>query len=51
MSLTISDAAAPSGTFVAALAAVGLAALLVLPGFVLLYTLDQRGSLPEEGVG
>ena len=25
--------------------------LLVLPGFVLLYVLDQRGSLPEEGVG
>ncbi len=49
-SLTISEAAAPSGTILAVLVAVGLAALLVLPGFVLLYTLDQRGSLPEEGV-
>jgi cytochrome d ubiquinol oxidase subunit II len=27
-----------------------LAALVVLPGFVLLYVLDQRGLLPEEGV-
>ena len=49
--LTISEAAAPSGTIVAVLVAVGLAAVLVLPGFVLLYVLDQRGSLPEEGVG
>ena len=49
--LTVSEAAAPSGTIVAVLVAVGLAALLVLPGFVLLYVLDQRGSLPEEGVG
>jgi cytochrome d ubiquinol oxidase subunit II len=50
-SLTISQAAAPSGTIAAVLVAVGLAAVLVLPGFVLLYVLDQRGSLPEEGVG
>ncbi|HVD69605.1 MAG TPA: cytochrome d ubiquinol oxidase subunit II [Actinomycetota bacterium] len=49
--LTISDSAAPSGTIVAVLVAVGLAAVLVLPGFVLLYVLDQRGSLPEEGAG
>jgi cytochrome d ubiquinol oxidase subunit II len=49
--LTISEAAAPSGSVVVVLVAVGLAALLVLPGFVLLYVLDQRGSLPEEGVG
>jgi cytochrome d ubiquinol oxidase subunit II len=49
-SLTISEAAAPTGTIVAVLVAVGLAVLLVLPGFVLLYVLDQRGSLPEEGV-
>jgi cytochrome bd ubiquinol oxidase subunit II len=27
-----------------------LAALIVLPGFVLLYVLDQKGLLPEEGV-
>ena len=32
------------------LAAVVLAAVIVLPGFVLLYVLDQRGLLPEEGV-
>jgi cytochrome bd ubiquinol oxidase subunit II len=50
-SLTISEAAAPTGTIVAVLVAVGLAVLLVVPGFVLLYVLDQRGSLPEEGVG
>jgi cytochrome bd ubiquinol oxidase subunit II len=50
-SLTISEAAAPSGTILAVLVAVGLAVLLVLPGFVLLYVLDQRGSLPQEGVG
>jgi cytochrome d ubiquinol oxidase subunit II len=25
-----------------------LAALIVLPGFILLYVLDQRGLLPEE---
>jgi len=49
--LTISQASAPTGTIVAVLIAVGLAALLVLPGFVLLYVLDQRGTLPEEGVG
>jgi hypothetical protein len=24
--------------------------LIVLPGFVLLYTLDQKGLLPEESV-
>jgi cytochrome d ubiquinol oxidase subunit II len=50
VSLTISEAAAPSGTILAVLVAVGLAAFLVLPGFVLLYALDQRGSLPEVGV-
>jgi len=27
-----------------------LAVLIVLPGFVLLYVLAQRGLLPEEGV-
>jgi cytochrome bd ubiquinol oxidase subunit II len=48
--LTFSAAASPPGTLTAVLAAVVLAALIVLPGFVLLYTLDQRGLLPEEGV-
>jgi cytochrome d ubiquinol oxidase subunit II len=49
-SLTVSAAASPSGTLAAVLIAVGLAAIIVLPGFVLLYVLDQRGLLPEEGV-
>jgi len=48
-STTISDAAAPNGTLTALLVAVGLAAVIVLPGFVLLYVLDQRQLLPEEG--
>jgi cytochrome bd ubiquinol oxidase subunit II len=49
-SLTFSTAASPSGTLTAMLAVVVLAAIVVLPGFVLLYVLDQRGLLPEEGV-
>ena len=49
-SLTVAQAAAPSGTIEAMLLAVALAALLVGPGFVLLYVLDQRGLLPGEGV-
>lgn len=48
--LTVAAAAAPSGTLTAVLAVVVLAAVVVLPGFVLLYVLDQRGLLPEEGV-
>jgi cytochrome d ubiquinol oxidase subunit II len=48
-SLTFSAAAAPSGTLTAVLVAVGLAAVIVLPGFALLYALDQKGLLPEEG--
>jgi cytochrome bd ubiquinol oxidase subunit II len=48
--LKISAAAAPSGTLTAVLVAVALAVLLVVPGFVLLYVLDQRRLLPEEGV-
>ena len=50
-SLEVSEAAAPSGTLEVLLIAVGLAVVIVLPGFILLYTLDQRGLLPEEGVG
>jgi cytochrome d ubiquinol oxidase subunit II len=49
-SLTVADAAAPHGTLVALCVAVGLLVLLVVPGFVLLYVLDQRRLLPEEGV-
>ena len=49
-SLTVSQAAAPSGTITAVLFATALAALLIVPAFVLLYVLDQKSLLPEEGV-
>jgi cytochrome bd ubiquinol oxidase subunit II len=49
-SLTFSAAASPTGTLTALLIVVVLAALIVVPGFVLLYVLDQKGHLPEEGV-
>ena len=49
-SLTVSAAAAPSGTITAVLVATALAAVLVLPAFGLLYVLDQRTLLPEESV-
>jgi cytochrome bd ubiquinol oxidase subunit II len=49
-SLTVEDAAAPSGTLTALVVAVVLAALIVLPGFVLLFVLVQRRLLPDEGV-
>lgn len=47
--LTVARGAAPSGTITAVLVATGLAAVIVVPGFVLLYVLDQRDLLPEEG--
>jgi cytochrome bd ubiquinol oxidase subunit II len=47
--LTVSQAAAPTGTITAVLVAAALAALLIVPAFALLYTLDQKGLLPEEG--
>jgi cytochrome d ubiquinol oxidase subunit II len=49
-SLTVSAAAAPSGTITAVLVAVGLAAVLIVPAFVLLYVLDQKTLLPEESL-
>jgi cytochrome d ubiquinol oxidase subunit II len=49
-SLTVSAAAAPSGTIAAVLVATGLAVVLVVPGFGLLYVLDQKTLLPEEGM-
>jgi cytochrome d ubiquinol oxidase subunit II len=49
-SLTVSAAAAPDGTVAAVLVATGLAVVLVVPGFVLLYVLDQRTLLPGEGM-
>jgi cytochrome bd ubiquinol oxidase subunit II len=48
--LTVDDAAAPSGTMTGLVVAVVLAVLIVLPGFVLLYMLTQRQLLPDEGV-
>jgi cytochrome d ubiquinol oxidase subunit II len=48
-SLTVSQAAAPTGTITAVLVATALAVLLIVPAFALLYTLDQKGLLPEEG--
>ena len=49
-SLTVSQAAAPNGTITAVLVATGLAAVLIVPAFVLLYVLDQKTLLPEESV-
>ena len=49
-SLTVSAAAAPTGTITAVLVATGLAVVLIVPAFVLLYVLDQKTLLPEEGV-
>jgi cytochrome d ubiquinol oxidase subunit II len=49
-SLTVSAAAAPSGTITVVLVAAGLAVVLIVPAFVLLYALDQRSLLPEEGM-
>jgi cytochrome d ubiquinol oxidase subunit II len=48
--LSVSHAAAPSGTLTALVVAVVLAVLVVLPGFVLLFVLAQRRLLPDEGV-
>ena len=49
-SLTVSAAAAPSGTIAAVIVATGLAVLLLGPAFTLLYVLDQKSLLPEEGM-
>jgi cytochrome d ubiquinol oxidase subunit II len=48
--LTVAAAAAPSGTITAVLVATGLAAVLIVPAFVLLYVLDQKTLLPEESL-
>ena len=48
--LTVAQAAAPSGTITAVLIATAIAVVLLGPSFVLLYSLDQRSLLPEEGV-
>jgi cytochrome bd ubiquinol oxidase subunit II len=49
-SLTVSQAAAPTGTIVAVIVATALAAVLIVPGFALLYVLDQKTLLPEESM-
>jgi cytochrome d ubiquinol oxidase subunit II len=49
-SLKVEDAAAPSGTLTALVVAVVLVVLIVVPGFVVLFTLVQRDLLPEEGL-
>jgi cytochrome d ubiquinol oxidase subunit II len=49
-SLTVADAAAPSATLATVLIVFGLAVVVVLPALGLLYVLDQRSLLPEEGV-
>jgi cytochrome d ubiquinol oxidase subunit II len=48
-SLTVSAAAAPSGTLSTILEVTVLAVLLIVPGIGLLYYLDEQGMLPEEG--
>jgi cytochrome bd ubiquinol oxidase subunit II len=49
-SLEVADAAAPSSTLATLLVATVGFVLIVLPGFVFLYVLDQRSLLPGEGV-
>jgi cytochrome d ubiquinol oxidase subunit II len=50
-SLEVADAAAPSGTLATLVVATVLLLLVVVPAFTLLYVLDQRDLLPEEGAG
>ena len=49
-SLKVGQAAAPDGTLEAVLVVFALAAVIILPSLALLYVLDQKGLLPEEGV-
>ncbi len=49
-SLTVADAAAPSGTLGTILGVTVAAVVLIFPALGLLYLLDQRGLLPGEGV-
>jgi cytochrome bd ubiquinol oxidase subunit II len=48
--LTVKEASAPTGTLTALVVAVVLAVLIVLPGFLILFSLVQRQLLPDEGV-
>jgi len=49
-SLEVDQAAAPSSTLATLLVAAVGALVIVVPGFTLLYVLDQRSMLPDEGV-
>jgi cytochrome d ubiquinol oxidase subunit II len=49
-SLKVSAAAAPSATLGTLLVVFGVAAVIIVPSLAFLYTLDQRGLLPEESV-
>jgi cytochrome d ubiquinol oxidase subunit II len=48
-SLKVSQAAAPDATLQAVLVVFGIAAVTILPALALLFVLDQRSVLPEEG--
>jgi hypothetical protein len=48
--LEVADAAAPSATLTTLVVAAAGALFIVVPGSVLLYTLQQRGLLAAEGV-
>ena len=49
-SLKVADAAAPSGTLTTLVIVTVLLVVIVVPSFGLLYSLDQKTLLPEEGV-
>ncbi len=49
-SLTVADAAAPSGTLETVLVVFGIAAVLVIPSLIGLYVLDERSILDEGGI-
>jgi cytochrome d ubiquinol oxidase subunit II len=49
-SLKVSAAAAPSATLATVMVVFGIAAVVILPALTLLYVLDQRSLLPEEGL-
>src|SRR5262249_23248529 len=48
--MTVDQAAAPNGTLETILVVTVIAALVIVPAFVLLYVLDQRSLLPGESV-
>jgi cytochrome d ubiquinol oxidase subunit II len=47
--LKVSAAAAPHATLVTVVVVFGVAAVLIVPALALLYVLDQKSLLPEEG--